>query len=164
MKKLVVLAASRLFPGRSPMKITRRFALTVLLCLGATLCATAPARAQGFIYPLSCVVGVADPDYGASGAYVFSGRQTMTWLDPVNGIGYTVYVGRLSLRCSGLTPGAVYSVGDKKSHADRDGNLEIQWSHVTIEYRHSAWGGYWAFSPSPVYRLDTGKTSTLVLR
>ena len=163
MKELIVLAASRLFPVRSPMKITRRFAVTVLLCLGATLCATAPARAQGFFYPLSCVVGVADPDYGALGEYMFSGRPTVAWIDTF-GNSYTVYVGRLYLRCSGLTPGAVYSVGDKKSHADRDGNLGIQWSHVTIEYRASVWGGHWAFSPSPVYRLDTDKTSTLVLQ
>ncbi len=141
------------------MKTTRRFAVTALLCLGATLCATAPAPAQGFFYPLSCVVGVADPDYGALGGYMFSGRPTLT------SIYSTVYVGKLYLRCSGLTPGAVYSAGDKKSHADRDGNLEIQWSNVTIEYRYiSGWGGQWEFSPSPVYRLDTDKTSTLVLQ
>ncbi len=146
------------------MKITRRFALTVLLCLGATLCATAPAQAQGFIHPLSCVVGVDDPDYGASGEYMFSGRPTLAWIDTY-GNGYTAYVGKLYLSCSGLTPGAVYSVGDKKSHADRDGNLGIQWSHVTIVYHHiSGWGGHWEFSPSPVYRLDTDNTSTLVLQ
>ena len=74
MKQLIVLAASRLLPGSSPMKIKRRFALTALLCLGATLCTTAPAHAQaGFVYPLSCVVGVDDLDYGASGQYSFSG-------------------------------------------------------------------------------------------
>ena len=86
MKKLIVLAASRLLPGRSPKKITRRFALTALLCLGATLC-TAPAHAQaGFVYPLSCVVGVDDPDYGASGQVLLLGHADNEWVGPKRGL------------------------------------------------------------------------------
>ena len=167
MKKLIVLASSRLFPGRSPMKITRRFAVTALLCLGATLCTTAPARAQaGFVYPLSCVVGVEDPDYGASGQYSFSGMQTMSGFDPVSGASWTSYEGTLSLRCWDLTPRAVYSVDGKKSRCDGNGNLEIQWPRVTMVYYRPAYlpSGYWRFYPSSVYRVISNKTSTLVLK
>ncbi len=143
----------------------RHFAFTALLCLSATLCATAPVHAQGFMnYPLSCVAGVEDPDYGASGQYSFSGMQTMSGWDQ-NG-SWTAYEGTLHLRCQDLTPRAVYSAGGKKSRCDGNGNLEIQWLHVTlVYYRPTYWGAaYWRFSPSPVYRLITNKTSTLVLQ
>ncbi len=46
MKKLIVLAASRLFHGRSPMKITRRFALATLLVLQVAVVLGAPAPAS----------------------------------------------------------------------------------------------------------------------
>ena len=46
MKKLIVLAASRLFPGRSPMKITRRFALASLLVIAVAIVLGAPALAS----------------------------------------------------------------------------------------------------------------------
>ena len=39
MRKLIVLAASRVFPGRSPMKITRRFAVGTLLVLAVAVAA-----------------------------------------------------------------------------------------------------------------------------
>jgi hypothetical protein len=165
MKKLIVLTASRMLRGRNPMKITRRFALTALLCLGATLCTTAPAHAQaGFVYPLSCVVGVEDLDYGASGQYSFSGIQTMSGWDQ-NG-GWTSYEGTLFLRCRDLIPRAVYSVDGKKSRCDGNGNLEIQWPRVTMVYYRPAYSpsGYWRFYPSPVYRLISNKTSILVLK
>ncbi len=46
MKKLIVIAASRLFPGRSPMKITRRFAVASLLVLAVAIVLGAPALAS----------------------------------------------------------------------------------------------------------------------
>ncbi len=147
------------------MKITRRFAVIALLCLGGMLCTTAPARAQGgFVYPLSCVVGVNDPDYGASGQYSFSGLQTMSGWDQ-NG-GWTAYEGTLYLRCQDLTPRAVYSVDGKKPRCDGKGNLEIQWPHVAMVYYRPTYStsGYWRFYPSPVYRLISNKTSILVLQ
>jgi hypothetical protein len=45
MKKLIVLAPSRLFPGRSPMKITRRFALATFLVIAVAVVIVAPAPA-----------------------------------------------------------------------------------------------------------------------
>ena len=48
MKKLIVLAASRLFPGRSPMNTTRRFALATLLVLAVAVVLGAPAPASAF--------------------------------------------------------------------------------------------------------------------
>ena len=90
--------------------------------------------------------------------------QTMSGWDQ-NG-GWTSYEGTLSLRCQGLTPRAVYSAGDKKPRADRDGNLEVQWLRVTMVYYRPAYSpsGYWRFYPSPVSRLTTNKTSTPVLK
>ncbi len=55
MKKLI--AASRLFPGRSPMKITRRFAVASLLVIAVAIVLGAPAPAsaqkhqQAKLYP-----------------------------------------------------------------------------------------------------------------
>ena len=46
MKKLIVLAASRVFPGRSPMKTTRRFALATLLVVAVAVVLGAPAPAS----------------------------------------------------------------------------------------------------------------------
>ncbi len=46
MKKLIVLVASRLFPGRSPMKITRRFAVATLLVVAVAVVLGAPAPAS----------------------------------------------------------------------------------------------------------------------
>jgi hypothetical protein len=46
MKKLIVLAASRLFPGSSPMKITRRFAAASLLVIAVAIVLGAPAPAS----------------------------------------------------------------------------------------------------------------------
>lgn len=46
MKKLIVLAASRLFPGRSPMKILRRFAVASLLVLAVAVVLGTPAPAS----------------------------------------------------------------------------------------------------------------------
>jgi hypothetical protein len=54
MKQLIVLAASRLFPGRSPMKITRRFALATLLVLAVAVVLGAPVPASagaGKLFP-----------------------------------------------------------------------------------------------------------------
>ena len=58
MKKLIVLTASRLFPGRSPMKITRRFAVATLLVIAVAIVLGAPApafanghKAQVKLYP-----------------------------------------------------------------------------------------------------------------
>ncbi len=46
MKKLLVLTASRLFPGRSPMKITRRFAVASLLVIAVAVVLGTPAPAS----------------------------------------------------------------------------------------------------------------------
>ena len=46
MKKLIVLVASRLLPGRSPMKITRRFAVASLLVVAVAVVLGAPAPAS----------------------------------------------------------------------------------------------------------------------
>jgi hypothetical protein len=46
MKELIVLASSRLFPGRSPMKMTRRFAVASLLVLALAVVLGAPAPAS----------------------------------------------------------------------------------------------------------------------
>ncbi len=46
MKKLIVLAASRLLPGRSPMKITRRFAVASLLVVAVAVVLGTPAPAS----------------------------------------------------------------------------------------------------------------------
>jgi hypothetical protein len=46
MKELIVLTASRLFAGRSPMKITRRFAVATLLVIAMAIVLGAPAPAS----------------------------------------------------------------------------------------------------------------------
>ena len=46
MKKLILLAASRLFSGRSPMKITRRFAVASLLVIAVAIVLGVPAPAS----------------------------------------------------------------------------------------------------------------------
>jgi hypothetical protein len=46
MQKLIVLTASRLFPGRSPMKITRHFAVASLLVIAVAIVLGAPAPAS----------------------------------------------------------------------------------------------------------------------
>ena len=46
MKQLIVLAASRLFPGRSPMKTTRRFAVATLLVIAVAVVLGAPGPAS----------------------------------------------------------------------------------------------------------------------
>jgi hypothetical protein len=46
MKKLIVLTASRLLPGRSPMKITRRFAVASLLVIAVAVVLGSPAPAS----------------------------------------------------------------------------------------------------------------------
>ncbi len=54
MKNLIMLAASRLFSGRSPMKITRRFAVASVLAIAVTMVlgTTAPASAgTAKLYP-----------------------------------------------------------------------------------------------------------------
>ncbi len=46
MKTLIVLAASRLLPGRSPMKVTRRLAVATLLVIAVAVVLGAPAPAS----------------------------------------------------------------------------------------------------------------------
>jgi hypothetical protein len=46
MKKLILLAASRLLPGRSPMKLTRRFAVATLLVIAVAIVLGAPVPAS----------------------------------------------------------------------------------------------------------------------
>jgi hypothetical protein len=136
-----------------------------LLVLGATLSASTPARAQGtFTYPLSCVVGVDDPDYGSSGEYGFGGIRTLVGWDDL-GRPLAAFEGTLWLQCWDLTPGAVYSAYNNTSKAGKDGSVSFTWRHVRLVYRYPWNGqpGYWQWQPSPVYRLNRDKTSTLVL-
>ena len=104
MKKLIVLAASRVLPGRSPMKITRRFAVATLLVIAVAIVLGAPAPAsagkvkgtqgtQVTLYPTAD-----SPSPRATG--------TVTLLDPV-GSPLTYYRG-LSVSVSKLAPNASY--------------------------------------------------------
>ena len=96
------------------MKTTKHFALVALLVLGATLSASNPVLAQSTI-TLTNVADPADPDSDASG------EATLTnVVDSSDGYSewsgdyvffYRVYEGDLTVRCSGLTPGATYRVG-----------------------------------------------------
>jgi hypothetical protein len=106
MKKLIVLAASRLLPGRSPMKITRRFAVTALLVSAvavAALLAGASALAghggygQTSTYRFKLPPTGIEPD--ASGVV----KMALSLYNPVSGARGTV-------TCTGLTPNANYVV------------------------------------------------------
>jgi hypothetical protein len=96
------------------MKTTKHFALMSVFVFGATLFASTPARAQSTI-TLTNVADPADPDSDAAG------EATLTnVIDSSDAYGewngdyffvYHVYSGDLTVRCSGLTPGATYSIG-----------------------------------------------------
>src|SRR5262245_1025547 len=131
------------------MKNTKHFALTALFVVGALLGASTPVQAQyGGGFPLTCVVGIDDPDYGASGQYSFGGRPAGRAWEP----GYDIYyfAGSLVIECWDLTPHAVYSAGGKKERANNDGSLSFVWKRVTFAY-YVSWGasfqdGWWAVS------------------
>src|SRR5262245_39077237 len=96
------------------MKTTKQFALVALFVLGATLSASTPARAQSTI-TLTNVADPTDPDAEASGqaaltnvVYSFDGYSE--WSGDYEW-GYLVYEGDLTVRLSGLTPGATYRIG-----------------------------------------------------
>jgi len=105
MKKLTVLAASRLFPGRSPMKITRRFAVATLLVIAvaiASLLAGASALAgHGYGQTSTYCVKLAPTgiERDASGV----AKVTLSLYLPVSGARGTV-------TCNGLAPNANYVV------------------------------------------------------
>jgi hypothetical protein len=102
MKKLIVLAASRLFPGRSPMKSTRGFALASLLVFAVAFVLGAPAPASAGaagsvhakLYPAAD-----SPSPNASGTATLSGYDNRGF--------YTV----VSVSVSKLEPNASYYMG-----------------------------------------------------
>ena len=83
----------------------KRVRLAVLFLVAAALLACTPAFAanQGTAN-LTCVADPMDPDYGASGV------AKLTGVKPVQFDWGYEYVGKLSVSCSGLTPGATYTV------------------------------------------------------
>ena len=105
MKKLIVLTASRLLPGRSPMKFTRRFALATLFVIPvavAALLAGASALAghtygQRSTYSVKLAPTGIEPE--ASGV----AKVTLALYNPVSSARGTV-------TCKGLTPNAKYVV------------------------------------------------------
>ena len=124
MKKLIVLAASRLLPGRSPMKITRRFALATFLVIAVAvvLGMTAPASAAPKWWMKHTYVNVGDEPHAA-------GWWGINWFSSANNY--------LEVRCRGLTPGARYIVaGAGGFTADHRG----QGGFVTGNYTYG--GGY----------------------
>lgn len=101
MEQLIVLAASRLFPGRSPMKITRRFAVATLLVIAVAVVGGAPAPASA-----GKVKGTQVILYSAADSPSPNGTGTVTLLSPV-GSPLTYYRG-LSVSVSKLAPNASY--------------------------------------------------------
>ena len=142
MKKLIVLAASRLFPGRSPMKITRRFAVASLLviALAIVLGAPAPASAGKYHTPDHTqtvkLYPVADsPSPNANGVvtlYLLNGWANVYY----DGVGVSV---------SKLAPNAWYSlsvptVGYFGIQTDARGKGEGVWYASAYP---SPYGAYW---------------------
>jgi hypothetical protein len=146
------------------MKTTKHFALASLLVVGATLSASTPARAQGGGYAvLDCVVGVGDPDYGASGG-VSAGGTILYGGVSNNGTYYVVVNCRVILACSDLTPGATYSfsVGGKTFKAHQDGSAEVTLKNIQLVF-YAGPDGYDCYTPLVVSRQNPNGTWTPVL-
>jgi hypothetical protein len=101
MKKRIVLAASRLFPERSPMKITRRFAVASLLVIAVAVVLGAPAPASAGKYK-----GTQATLYPAADSTSPRAIGKLTLLDPV-GSPLTYYRG-LTVSVTKLAPNAAY--------------------------------------------------------
>ena len=113
MKKLIVLTASRLLRGRSPMKITRRFAVASLLVLAVAIVLGAPAPASAgqrssYLTYVKLYPAADSPFRHATG--------TLTLHHPSQGSGLffdrvSVSVSRLAPNASYYMPVTVYSTG-----------------------------------------------------
>ena len=150
---------------------TKHFTLVTLLVVGSTLSASTPARAQ-YDYPfgpLYCVVGVGDPDFGASGQWAFNlGRKSGSTDGLGNYFGW--YESNGGVQCSGLTPGAWYSVdfssgssSSKQFKADKRGSADIAFRHETVMYAYGPdwYPGFYVYVV--VRRLNPDGSSTVVL-
>jgi hypothetical protein len=102
MKNLIVLAASRLLPGRSPMKTTRRFAVATLLVLAVAVVLGAPAPASA-----GKVKGTQITLYPTADSPSRNATGTVTLLYPL-GSGPIIYFGAVSVSVSKLAPNASY--------------------------------------------------------
>lgn len=150
------------------MSTLKRFSLLTLLVLGATLFANTPARAQFSENPIDLVgvVGVDDPDYGASGQLRILGIKPGYTVGPSNGFVTPIYFEcHVNLQCSGLTQGATYVFPGGKFRAGKDGSVDITRRHdVILVYFVPWWGafedGWWHVG---VYRLNRDGSSTTVL-
>jgi hypothetical protein len=98
MKKLIVLAASRLFPGRSPMKITRRFAVATLLVIAVAIVLGAPAPASAGQSTHTLYPTANSPSPNATGTVTL-------YQDPGQGLWIEVHVS-----VSNLAPNASYNM------------------------------------------------------
>ena len=105
MQKLIVLAASRLLPGRSPKKITRRFAVATLLVLAVAVAALLAGPSV-----------LAKPAYGHISTY--SVKLAPTGIEPdaagVAKVSLAFFlpgpIASGTVTCKGLTPNANYVV------------------------------------------------------
>ena len=114
MKKLIVLAASRLFPWRSPMKITRRFAVASLLVIAVAVVLGAPAPASGGPTNLKTQVKL----YPAAGSPFPNARGTVTLYLYQQG----PYSMGFSVSVSKLAPNASYHMSGVMIQTDAHGS------------------------------------------
>jgi Subtilase family len=109
MKTLIVLAASRLFPGRSPMKFTRRFDVATLLVIAVAVVLGTPApasaaKAKG--QQLALYPATDGPSPTATGKVILYGDSSSMTCDSVG-----VSVSRMAPNASFYMPVRVAKVG-----------------------------------------------------
>jgi hypothetical protein len=138
------------------MNTMKRFGLAALLAIGATLCASAAARAGTFdLTPTG-----AEP--GATGQATI---ETLALVDssgtPAGG--EVTFRGSLSVQCQGLTPGATYwsSAGTFKAKRDGTGTALLR---RTFFFTYTYYLGYVVDStPVIVARINPDGSQTAVL-
>ena len=150
MKKLIVLAASRLFPGRSPMKITRRFALAVLLVVAVAVVLGAPAPASAGKVKGTQVTLYPPADSPSPNA---TGTVTLYPVDsrwPIYPGGYSE---RVFVSVSKLAPNASYYMPVTVTVLDTYTGWNTRWTeNVLIQTdAHGKGGGVW------IGGLDSGR-------
>ena len=168
MKKLIVLAASRLFGGKSPMKITRRFAVATLFVIAVAIFLGVPAPASAINPRRTQVERVKLYPAADSPLPHATGTLTASW--SVGGFGYDavgVSVSRLAPNASYYMPVTVVDpwrgtigVWNVPIQTDARGNGKGGWSGYNRGYYY---GNYYDYHTTTVIFQLYDSSGTLVL-
>jgi hypothetical protein len=141
------------------MGIIKQFGVVALLVLGATLCASTPARAQTFdLTPTGAEAGATGQATLTKVRYLGTVYVPAYW--PFK---YYKFVGHLQVTCQGLAPGATYATSAGTFTAGSDGTGTAKTSAFYFGYDASLDGYVFGYPEVTVSRINPDGSETPVL-